>query len=321
MGFDPSAQGRLGQSLVEVSRLALGGGPLSGPLGAATPDDVDGIVARAWEHGVRFFDTAPLYGTGELERRLGRALSRWKPEEYVIATKVGRLLRKDASGEMAPNFDFSYDGVMRSLDESLMRLRMTSVDVLHIHDPDDHWDQASDGAYMALDMLRSSGVVKAIGAGMNQAAMLERFADELHLDAFLMAGRYTLLDHRTSRSLMEKCARKGIGIIIGGVYNSGILAGPVEGARYNYAPASSEWLDRARRLEATCNRHSVPLKAAALQFPLANPAVSTVLTGVRSVEELDQNVEMARVEIPDALWADLRRECLVEEWVPLPSGN
>lgn len=321
MGFDPSAQGRLGQSLVEVSRLALGGGPLSGPLGAATPDDVDAIVARAWEHGVRFFDTAPLYGTGESERRLGRALSRWKPEEYVVATKVGRLLRKDASGATAPIFDFSYDGVMRSLDESLMRLRMTSVHVLHIHDPDAHWDQASDGAYMALDMLRSSGVVKAIGAGMNQASMLERFANEVHLDAFLLAGRYTLLDHATSHSLMTTCIRKGIGIIIGGVYNSGILAGPVDGARYNYAPATAEWLGRARRLEAVCARHDVPLKAAALQFPLANPAVSTVLTGVRSIDELDENVEMAQVEIPDALWADLRREGLVEEWVPLPGGN
>jgi D-threo-aldose 1-dehydrogenase len=320
MGFDPSAKGRLGQSLVEVSRLALGGGPLSGPLGAATPDDVDALVARAWEHGIRFFDTAPLYGTGESERRLGRALSRWKPEEYVVATKVGRLLRPGTSGAAEPTFDFSYDGVMRSLDESLMRLRMTSVHVLHIHDPDDHWDQASEGAYLALDTLRSSGVVKAIGAGMNQASMLERFANEVHLDAFLLAGRYTLLDHTTSHSLMSTCAKKGIGIIIGGVYNSGILAGPIEGARYNYAPASSAWLERAQRLDAVCARHGVPLKAAALQFPLANPAVNTILTGVRSIEELEENVAMARVEIPDALWQDLRRERLVEDWVPLPDG-
>lgn len=321
MGHDPSDRVRLGQSLAEVSRLALGGAPLSGPLGAATPDDVDALVARAWEHGIRFFDTAPLYGTGESERRLGRALARWKPDEYVVATKVGRLLRPGPDGAIAPRFDFTYDGVMRSLDDSLARLRMSSVHVLHIHDPDDHWERASDGAYVALDTLRSSGVVKAIGAGMNQAAMLERFANEVHLDAFLLAGRYTLLDHGTSQSLMATCARQGIGIVIGGVYNSGILAGPVDGARFNYAPAPAAWLDRARRLEAACARYAVPLKAAAIQFPLANPAVDTVLTGVRSIAELDENVAAFRHDVPDQLWRDLRSEGLVADWVPLPGGN
>ncbi len=320
MGFDPSARVRLGQSLSEVSRLSLGGGPLAGPTRPDHPATVDAIVARAWEHGIRLFDTAPLYGRGESERRLGHALSRWKPDDYVISTKVGRLLRPDATGAIAPTFDFSYDGVMRSLDESLGRLRMSGVDLLHLHDPDDHWSQASDTAYTALDVLRSTGVVKAIGAGMNQAAMLERFADEVHLDCFLLAGRYTLLDHGTSRSLVETCARKGIGIIIGGVYNSGVLAGPTERATFNYAPVPSPWLERARRLEEACARHDVPLKAAALQFPLAHPAVNSVLTGVRSIEELDENAEMMRFDIPGALWADLRADGLVEDWVALPGG-
>lgn len=320
MSIDPSEQVRLGLSLLETSRLSLGGGRHGGPLSPDHEATVDAIVVRAREHGISHFDTAPLYGVGVSERRLGRALSRFKPEEYVVATKVGRLLRPDASGEVKPVFDFSYDGIMRSLDESLLRLRMTSVDILHLHDPDDHWDGASNDGYLALDLLRSSGVVKAIGAGMNQAAMLQRFADEVHLDCVLLAGRYTLLDHATSVDLMATCAHKGIGVIIGGVYNSGILAGPTEGALFNYAPASDVWLSRARALDAVCRRHETPLMAVAIQFPYANPAVSTVLTGVRSVAELDQNVRMLQHPVPDGLWRDLRAEGLVDERVPLPRG-
>lgn len=295
---------------------------------AVADADAFAVLEHAWNAGLRFFDTAPLYGMGLAEQRLGVALKGRPRDAFTLATKVGRVLRAGNSPEsdqfwrgvpaLHPVFDFTYDGVMRSVEESLQRLGLERVDLLHLHDPDDHFEEALNGAYPALDRLRSEGLVGALGAGMNQAEMLVRFAKEADFDCFLLAGRYTLLDQIGLRELLPLCLDRGIAIIAGGVYNSGILADPRPGAAYNYMPAPPELLDRARRLRSTCERHGVPLKAAALQFPLGHPAVAAVLSGSRSTAELEENLSMFRLEIPSGLWAELRADGLLPIEAPTP---
>lgn len=272
-------------------------------------------MEAAWDAGIRFFDTAPLYGSGLAERRLGEVLRSKPRDEFVLMTKVGRLLRADAPPDpdqsfrgtppLNPVFDFSYDGVMRSFEESLQRLGLDRIDVLLIHDPDDHYDEALHGAYRALDRLRSDQSIRAVGAGMNQAEMLADFARHADFDCFLLAGRYTLLDRSGARELLPLCSERGIGVVAGGVFNSGILADLGAQAHYNYRPASKELVDQALALQATCERHVVELKAAALQFPLRNPAIRAVLIGPRSVSQLEENVRMFNAAIPDDLWVEL----------------
>ena len=298
-----------------MTQLGLGSAPLGGLFEAVSDDEAHRVVEAAWQAGIRFFDTAPLYGHGLAEQRFGAVLRTKPRDEFVIATKVGRLLRKDAPPEpgqaykgappVNPVFDFSYDGVMRSAEESLVRLGLDRIDVLHIHDPDDHYEEALGGAYRALDRMRSEGTIKAVGAGMNQAEMLARFAREADFDCFLLAGRYTLLDRIGLKELLPLCVEKGIAIIAGGVFNSGILADPRPGATYNYQAAPTALLERALELEAVCNRRGVDLKAAAIQFPLRHPAVASVLTGCRSVAEVEENVRMFEAPIPDTLWDEL----------------
>ncbi len=279
------------------------------------------MVDRSWRAGIRFFDTAPLYGNGLAEQRLGKVLRERSRGDFALATKVGRLLRTDAPPEpgqvfqgappLNPVFDFSYDGVMRSFEESLLRLGMERIDVLHIHDPDNHFNQALEGAYRALDSLRDDGLISAVGAGMNQVEMLIRFAREADFDCFLLAGRYTLLDQTGGDELLPMCLERGIAIIAGGVYNSGILADPTPGTHYNYLPASADLLERAQRIGVVCSRHSVPLKAAAIQFPLGHPAVNSVLIGCRSAAEVEENVHMFETPIPAQLWEELKTERLL----------
>lgn len=278
-------------------------------------DEAHRVVEAAWQAGIRFFDTAPLYGHGLAEQRLGAVLRAKPREEFVLATKVGRLLRADAPPEpgqaykgvppVNPTYDFSYDGVMRSVEESLARLGLDRVDVLHIHDPDEHFEDALAGAYRALDRLRAEGTIRAVGAGMNQAEMLVRFAREADFDCFLLAGRYTLLDRTGAAELLPLCVEKSIAIIAGGVFNSGILANPRPGTTFNYQPAPPELVDRALRMQEICARHGVELKAAAIQFPLRHPAVASVLTGCRSVREVEENVRMFQAPIPSSLWDEL----------------
>ena len=278
-------------------------------------DEAHRVVEAAWQAGIRFFDTAPLYGHGLAEQRLGAVLRAKPREEFVLATKVGRLLRADAPPEpgqaykgvppVNPTYDFSYDGVMRSVEESLARLGLDRVDVLHIHDPDEHFEDALAGAYRALDRLRAEGTIRAVGAGMNQAEMLVRFAREADFDCFLLAGRYTLLDRTGAAELLPLCVEKSIAIIAGGVFNSGILANPRPGTTFNYQQAPPELVDRALRMEEICARHGVELKAAAIQFPLRHPAVASVLTGCRSVREVEENVRMFQAPIPSSLWDEL----------------
>ena len=222
---------------------------------------------------------------------------------------------------LAPVFDFSYDGAMRSLEESLERLKLDRVDMLLLHDPDYYFKEAMNGAYRAIEKLRADGTVGAIGVGMNQSAMLTRFATEADFDCFLVAGRYTLLDQTALDDLLPVCERRGSSVIVGGVYNSGILADPRPGTHFNYEPAAQVWLDKALKIKAVCDRHGVPLKAAAVQFPLGHPAVATVLAGSRSVAEVEDNAAMLAHPIPDELWAELRAEGLIAPHVPTPSAG
>jgi D-threo-aldose 1-dehydrogenase len=300
---------------VQVTILGLGSAPLGGLFTQVSDDEAHRVVETAWQAGVRFYDTAPLYGHGLAEKRFGEVLRTKPRDEFVLATKVGRLLRADAAPEpgqafagvppVNPVFDFSYDGVMRSVEESLERLGLDRVDVLHIHDPDDHYEEAVAGAYRALDRLRAEGTIRAVGAGMNQSEMLVRFAREANFDCFLLAGRYTVLDRGGARELLPLCVERGIAIIAGGVFNSGVLANPRPGSTFNYKAAPADVVKRAQQLAAVCERHGVDLKAAAIQFPLRHPAVASVLTGCRSVAEVEENVRMFQTSVADDLWREL----------------
>jgi D-threo-aldose 1-dehydrogenase len=326
--LNPRERVALGRTPLTVTRFGLGTAPLAGLFEAVTEANALQVIEHAWDAGLRFYDTAPLYGHGLAEQRVGRVLRERPRDEFTLATKVGRLLRAGAPPERGqafrdtppvnPVFDFTYDGVMRSFEESLERLGLDRVDVLHIHDPDDHYDRALHGAYRALDQLRTEGVIKAVGAGMNQAEMLARFAREADFDCFLLAGRYSLLDQVALKELLPLCVERGIAIIAGGVYNSGILADPKPGARYNYQTAPAELVERAQRIGEVCTRHGVPLKAAAVQFPIGHPAVTCVVVGCRSAAQLDESIQMFETEIPPDLWEDLKRERLLAEDAPTP---
>ena len=311
-----------------MTRLGLGTAPLAGLFEAVPENQALAVIERSWEAGIRFYDTAPLYGHGLAEIRVGKALRRKPREELTLASKVGRLLRAGAPPEpgqafvgtppVNPMFDFSYDGAMRSVDESLERLQLGRIDILHIHDPDDHYDEALNGAYRALDRLRSDGVIGAVSAGMNQAEMLTRFAREAKFDCFLLAGRYTLLEQGALKELLPVCLDKGVAVIAGGVYNSGVLADPKPGAHYNYQAAPPELIERAHRIGAVCGRHGVPIKAAAIQFPLGHPAVACVVVGCRSVAQLDESIAMFELAIPPAMWQELKHEGLLAPETPTP---
>jgi D-threo-aldose 1-dehydrogenase len=330
MEMDPLKKVRLGKTSLEVTRLGMGGAPLGG-LYKDLPDEVaEAAVERALALGIRFFDTAPLYGHGKSEIRMGRVLARENRDSFVLSTKVGRLFTPADSGKvespwfenpspLTPHFDFSYDGVMRSYEESRKRLKLGRIDILYIHDPDDHFEQALEGAYRALDELRRSGAVRAIGAGMNQAEMLARFAREADFDCFLLAGRYTLIDHTGLKELLPLCVKKEISIVLGGPYNSGILAtGAVPGAKFNYQDAPPALLEKVSRLEQICGRYKTPLKAAALQFPLAHPAVAAIIPGARSAAEVDENFELVQFPIPRDFWVELREQKLLPDGAPVP---
>ena len=326
--MNPRERVPLGRTTLTVTRLGLGTAPLAGLFEEVGEAEAIGVIERAWDLGVRSFDTAPLYGHGLAETRLGKVLRDKPRNQFTLASKVGRLLRGDAPPEpgqvfrgtppVNPVFDFSYDGVMRSFEESLERLGLDRIDIVHIHDPDNHYDAALHGAYRALDRLRADGVIGAVGAGMNQAEMLTRFAREGDFDCFLLAGRYTLLDQIALRELLPECIKGGIAIIAGGVYNSGILADPKPGAHYNYRTAPADLVARAQRIRDVCARHGVPLKAAAVQFPLGHPAVTCVVVGCRSAAQLDDTIAMFEVDIPPELWDELKSEHLLPAEVPTP---
>ncbi|MGJ4930794.1 aldo/keto reductase [Bradyrhizobium sp. HKCCYLS2038] len=321
---------RLGRTSLDVTRLGLGTAPLGGLFEPVSDHDAEATIAAAWANGVRFFDTAPFYGFGIAEQRLGAFLRQQPRDSYVLSTKVGRLLRPETNPAEDPQFkgvppvrayfDYSYDGVMRSVDDSLNRLGLDRVDVLLVHDPDDHYDDAVAGAFRALQRLRDDGSVKAIGAGMNQSEMLARFAEAVSVDCFLLAGRYTLLDQGSLNTLLPLCERQTIAILLGGIYNSGILADPFGQAKFNYEDANADLVARARQLHALCKQHGTELKAAAIQFCLAHPAITVGLQGARTAQEAADNIAMAQAPVPAAFWRALRDSNLVDARAPLPGG-
>ena len=312
---------------IEVTRFGLGCAPLGGLYEAVSDAAAAETVAAAWQRGVRFFDTAPYYGSGLSERRVGAALRDRPRDEFVLSTKVGRLLEPNGKTDSmfvgapaaASVFDFSYDGALRSLEASLERLGLDRVDVALIHDPDDHYDEAVAGAYRALERLRGEGVVRAIGVGMNQTEVLVRFAHATDVDCFLVAGRYTLLDGGALAELLPLCEEKGIAVIAAGVFNSGILASADGSGHYDYASPAPELVVRVRALAAVCARWNVPLQAAAIQFPLGHPAVASVLVGCRSADEVDEDARLFELELPAGLWEELRDEQLLPAGALLPS--
>jgi D-threo-aldose 1-dehydrogenase len=316
---------------LNLTSIGLGSAPLGGLFSPVSDADAYATLERGWSAGIRFYDTAPLYGFGLAERRVGAFLRQQKRDSYVISTKVGRLLRAPdgAAAEddhykgtqrERPVFDFSHDGVMRSVEESLARLGLDRVDVLLVHDPDNHYDEAVAGAFRALQRLRSEGTVKAIGAGMNQSEMPVRFAEAVPVDCFLLAGRYTLLDQGALDALFPVCQAKNIGILLGGIYNSGILANPGAGAKFNYEDADAALVARALALDELCRKHGTELKAAALQFCMAHPAVTVAVMGARNAAEVADNIAMSEQTVPQAFWQELRAQNLVDARSPLPGG-
>ena len=317
----PGDRRRLGRTGVEVSALSLGTAPLGGMFAHVPPDQATALVRGALAAGLSYIDTAPQYGHGVAERRVGEALAGVDRAAYVLSTKVGRLVVERREGgdtgifaDAPPSdmvFDFSRDGVLRSFAASLERLGLDRVDVLYVHDPDDHEEQALTEALPALRDLRAQGVVGAIGVGMNQSRVPTRFVREADVDAVLIAGRLSLLDGSALDDLVPACRERGVSLVVGGVYNSGVLADPRRTPFYDYAPAAPAVVERALALEAVCARHGVSLKAAALQFPLRFREVACVLTGARGPEELDENLGLFASVVPPALWEELAAEGLL----------
>jgi D-threo-aldose 1-dehydrogenase len=324
---------RIGRTALAVTSLGLGCATLGGSRYGVRRETAEAIVRAAWAAGVRYVDTAPFYGCGQAERCVGDALREVRRDDWVLSTKVGRLLRahlgnRDGNGRPMPFdavFDYSYDAVMRSFEDSLQRLGLARIDILFAHDigarthgPEAHpglMRTLREGGYRALESLRRSGAVSAIGIGVNEREVLLEALDWGDWDAFLLAGRYTLLEQAPLDDLLPKCAAAGVSIVVGGPLNSGILAGR---ETWNYAPAPAEIIARVDAIRRVCDSHNVPLAAAALQFPLAHPAVAAIIPGPRDAAEFTANLALLRHPIPAALWADLRQAGLLHPQAPVP---
>jgi len=311
---DPTERRTIRETGVAVSALGVGTAGIGGMYTAVGEDEALATVRHALDAGLSYLDTAPHYAQGLVEERLGRALAGVPRDAYVLSTKVGRILTEtDVPPETIfadvpareTSWDFSADGVRRSLDASLERLGLDRVDIVYLHDPDDHVEQALTEAYPALEKLRAEGVVRAIGVGMNQSAVPTRFVTETDIDLVLLAGRWTVLDQSGLADLLPAAYERGRAVVIGGVFNSGLLADPRPGAPFDYFPAPDDLVARATALRAVCERHGIPLTTAALQFPYAHPAVVSVLSGARSVAETEANLAALRASVPDALWDEL----------------
>ncbi len=328
---------RIGRTDIKVTVLGLGTATMGGNRVAITREQGEAIVRAAWDAGVRYVDTAPLYGIGVAERRVGDALREEARHDWVLSTKVGRLLLPRTAtgphqdGWITPmpfevHYDYSYDGLMRSFEESLQRLGLARIDILFVHDIGEvthgregnaaHMRALRESGRRALEELRGSGTIGAVGLGVNEREVLLEVMQFADWDVFLLAGRYTLLEQAPLDDLLPLCEQRGTSIVVGGPLNSGILAGR---DTWNYAPAPPEIRRRAQAIGAVCERHGVPLAAAALQFPLAHKAVAAIIPGPRSAEEFDANVALMRHPIPADLWAELRREGLLHPRAPTPT--
>jgi len=329
------AKRQVGRTKLQVTELGLGCATLGGSRIGVARQAAEDIVSAAWAAGVRYVDTAPFYGVGQAERAVGDALRDRPRDEWVLSTKVGRLLKPNPGGTHAdgrthplpfdPVYDYSYDGILRSVDDSLQRLGLARIDMLFVHDigvyqhgPEAHpalMKTLRESGYRALGELRDGGVVSAIGIGVNEREVLLEAMEWGQWDAFLLAGRYTLLEQAPLDDLLPKCLAAGTSIVVGGPLNSGILAGR---ETWNYAPAPPDVVARVRAIAAICESHRVPLPAAALQFPLAHKAVAAIIPGPRNADEFTQNLRLLRHPIPAALWADLRQAGLLHPEAPVP---
>jgi D-threo-aldose 1-dehydrogenase len=337
--MDPKSTRKLGSSPLNITILGLGGVPL-GDNYAPLPDaQADATIGAAYNSGIRYFDTAPLYGQGQSEHRFGRILRRLPEQDFVLSTKVGRYLAPEVAEKVdhrwfkgglnfRPIDDYSYDGAMRSIEQSFQRLGLNRIDILLIHDVDvwtfgeayeQRFREAMAGAYRAIDSLRSQGVIKAVGVGVNEIDPCIRFAEEGDFDCLMLAGRHTLLEQGALDKLLPLVERKGIGILVAGPYNSGILAtGAVPGAKYNYRDAPPEIMKKVARIEVVCRRYDVPLAACALQFPLGHPSISAMVPGAVTPEEVHRNVLLMSTKIPVDLWSELKHEGLLRSDSPVP---
>jgi D-threo-aldose 1-dehydrogenase len=331
------------QRMGGTAGIALGGAPLGNLYAPVDEDAAERTVRRAWELGVRYFDTAPHYGQGLSEQRFGRALRSYARDDYLLSTKVGRLLTADAQAPRdqfgyvqalpyTARFDYSADGALRSIEDSLKRLNLSRIDIAYIHDIDTRthgaeqparFREAMQGAYRALERLRGEGVIRAVGLGVNEWEVCRDALAHGDFDCFMLAGRYTLLDQSAAPELMPACRARGVRLVLAGAYNSGILAtGAVAGARFDYQAADADTLQRVRRIEAVCRSFAVPLRAAALQFLRGAPCLATAVVGGRSPEEIEDSVRMAQHLVPAEFWAALRNEGLLAESLaePLRTG-
>lgn len=345
--MDPIRTRALGRAGVAITQLGFGGGTLGNPDEIIGDEQAHATLGAAWEAGLRYFDTAPWYGNTLSEHRLGQFLRQRMRDEFVLSTKVGRLYSRPehparfAETEYAARwkgglpfvlrFDYTREGILRSYADSLQRLGLNSVDLLVIHDVDPRHQKGEDGVaraleqldagggFNALDSLRSRGEIKAIGAGVNHTGMIPRFLERFDLDYFLVAMPYTLLDQDTLHAEFDRCAQAGVSVVIGAVFASGILAtGAVDHAQYRYQPAASDVVGRVSRIQAVCDAHAVPLAAAALQFPLGHPLVSSVIPGANSPAQVNANVASFARAIPDDFWRELRERGLLHPGAPLP---
>lgn len=299
---------QIGSSNLKVTNIGMGGAPL------VITEESNAIetLLTAYNEGIRYFDTAPYYGAGISEKYFGKFLSSVERNSFVISSKVGRIIENQEI-----RFDYTREGILRSLEESLERLNLDYIDIALIHDPDDHYHQALDESFPTLSDLKSQGIIKAIGCGMNQWQMLFDFANNADFDCFLLAGRYTLLDHSAMYTLMPKCIEKNISIILGGPYNSGILASDFKSeSTYFYEPTPNKVTEKTRLIKNVCDKYEVPLKAAALQFGLNHPSVASTIPGPSNPDELIENLKMVNININNDLWKELKDMKLIDEKCP-----
>jgi D-threo-aldose 1-dehydrogenase len=322
----------IGAGSLSISELGYGGAPLGNMHRVLTEAEARATVQAAWDAGLRYFDTAPFYGHGLSESRIGAVVSQQPRDSYVLSTKVGRLLEPCPPGEensgiylntpqLKVRYDYGYDGVLRSYESSLERLGIDRIDILYVHDigglthgeaAAGHYRDLMEGGWRALDELRSSGAVKAIGLGVNENAICEQVLADADPNIFLLAGRYTLLDRSGAERLLPECVKRGVGIVLGGPYNSGILAtGPIPNAQYDYEAAEPAILEKAAKLQSICAAHGVSLAEAALRFPLRHPAILSVIPGSQTVEQVALNIATYEKQIPEALWDALAGEGMV----------
>lgn len=335
----PNQKNKLGRSTLEVTAFSFGAAPVGNFLRKISESESDAMFQAAWDAGVRYYDTAPSYGHGLSELRTGQSL-RWKNrDDFVLSSKVGRVLKAARRADIdftpwvdaAPftlHFDYSYDGTMRAFEDSLQRLALERMDICFIHDIDVFtrgaeqpavFAQAMDGCWRALEKLRNEGSVKAIGVGVNEWQVCHDALKLRDFDCFLLAGRYTLLEQDALEEFLPLCEKRGAAVVVGGGFNSGILAtGAKPGAKYNYSPAPAPIMERTAKIEAVCAEYGVPLPAAALQFVVAHPAISSFISGTRTVEQLRQNLAWFTFRIPPAFWSDLKKKGLLREDAPTP---